>query len=378
MSVETKSIRELQSSVSSELSVNQNVNTASMILTSRMTMTNSEYLKELELFVHEVLNAKQLSFLSVLKSDELNLSTRICEGFSRMHGFIHAVCQLPRQYIYTNCINLFIECCEELQWICDDVFNTRMNIVDFSVQSTSHWISFVRLLDLLFIRGNRSEFQLKVQNAARLIRYRKRHYSSFIKALFDAHSRIIVLRIDFEYHKEIAKTVTLSEALDDLDHLVANMRSNTMFDHMLGYIFKVEYGVDRGIHIHSILFFNGAVRSGAKHIAHAMQIGEYWKNKITQGRGTYWNVNAKIDEYLQKGICGIGLIQWTQDSHISNLSNMLIHYVCKEQQSIRSESEPSRKMIRKQHFPKVDPMRIGRPRVLLVDSELFELNSEID
>mgnify|MGYP000119576271 CR=1 FL=1 len=339
-------------------------------------MENSDYLEKLEFFVIDVIKTKQMDTLLTLNRTDGNVPRWLVTGFIRMPGFLHAICQLPRRYSYTNCINLFIDACEELNLICDDVGGTRLTTVDFLTQSDDYWTVYVRLLETLYRNGNSVEFKAKLMNTFRLINYREKEYTGFVQALFNVHSRIVVLRIDLEYQKAIARTVSLSEALDDLDHLVANMRNNAMFDHMLGYIFKVEYGVDRGIHIHSILFFNGSRRNGANHIGHAKQIGDYWQNKITLGRGTYWNVNAKIEQYRQKGICGIGPIHWHEYDVQANLLNMVIHYVCKEQQMIRSDAEPYRKIIRKQHFPKINEVRRGRPRAIMIASVSEQLEVE--
>ena len=339
-------------------------------------MENSDYLEKLEFFVIDVIKTKQMDTLLTLNRTDGNVPRWLVTGFIRMPGFLYAICQLPRRYRYTNCINLFIDSCEVLGMICDDVAGSRLSKVDFNTQSDEHWTLFVQFIGVIYREGNSAGFKTKLIRTLRLINYREGEYTSFVQALFNAHSRIVVLRIDFEYQKGIARTVSLSEALDDLDHLVANMRNNAMFDHMLGYIFKVEYGVDRGIHIHSILFFNGSRRNGANHIGHAKQIGDYWQNKITLGRGTYWNVNAKIEQYRQKGICGIGPIHWHEYDVQANLLNMVIHYVCKEQQMIRSDAEPYRKIIRKQHFPKINEVRRGRPRAIMIASVSEQLEVE--
>jgi hypothetical protein len=341
------------------------------------TMENSDYLEKLEFFVIDVIKLKQIDKLIKLNRTEDHVPKWVLTGFIRMPGFLRAVCQLPRGYTYMNCINLFIESCEALILIGDDVGGTRLTTVDFNTQSDDHWTAFIELLVTLHRNGNRAGFKAKLINADKQIKYREQEYTSFVQALFNAHSRIVVLRIDLEYQKAIARTVSLSEALDDLDHLVTNMRNNAMFDHMVGYIFKVEYGVDRGIHIHSVLFFNGSLRNGANHIGHAKQIGEYWQNKITLGRGTYWNVNANIELYRQKGICGIGLIYWHECDLQANLLDMVIHYVCKEQQMIRSDAEPYRKIIRKQHSPKINEFRRGRPRAIMIDSASDQLEVEL-
>ena len=124
----------------------------------------------------------------------------------------------------------------------------------------------------------------------------------YVDALFERFSRLLVLRVDLSYSKENSKT-TQAEATRDRERLFENARSNKMFDDMVGYIWKLEHGPEKGFHYHVMFFFDGAkVRED---ITKAIQIGRYWTNVVTRGRGLYYNCNALKRVYES---CGIGMV----------------------------------------------------------------------
>lgn len=175
-------------------------------------------------------------------------------------------------------------------------------------------------------------------------------------------ARIVVLRVDLYYQKEYWDRINAQDAVADLDRLLENNRCNTLFRHRLGYIAKLEYGIEKGLHFHLVFFFDGSRRDGAKDIYLAQQIGEYWVNVITKGRGDYWNVNAHRHEYERKDIRGIGLINAHQIAQINNLKELVVGYLCKSSQFIRPKIGPDIRLIRRGNLPKMRPIKRGRPR----------------
>jgi hypothetical protein len=145
---------------------------------------------------------------------------------------------------------------------------------------------------------------------------------NYIDNLFTRHSRLLVIRIDLGYRKDI-DTPFLNEeeiyqkycqAKVDREHLFRNMRSNALFNHMVGYIWRLEYGEDKGFHNHMIFFYDGS--QVQQDVTIGRMIGEYWVNVITQGRGLYYNCNAYKDDYQY---CGIGMINHYDMQLIVNL-----------------------------------------------------------
>jgi hypothetical protein len=147
---------------------------------------------------------------------------------------------------------------------------------------------------------------------------------NYIDNLFLRYARLLVLRLDLSYRKNVDNPYMTEnefyaaywQAKHDKEHLFNNMRTNQLFDHMVGNIWRLEYGTDKGFHYHCIFFFDGSqVRED---IPLANRIGQYWSNNITQGRGLYHNCNLHKDDYNR---CGIGMMNWNDFELIDNLKS---------------------------------------------------------
>ena len=144
----------------------------------------------------------------------------------------------------------------------------------------------------------------------------------YINNLFSRYARLLVIRLDLGYRKDVdIRYMTENEvyaaywqAKTDKEHLFNNTRTNQIFDNMVGYIWRLEYGIDKGFHYHCIFFFDGSKVQQDINIAD--MIGMYWQNVITQGRGLYHNCNRHKKKY---GKCGIGMINYYDEVLINNL-----------------------------------------------------------
>jgi len=268
--------------------------------------------------------------------------------------YVDVVAKLPNEYEYSEYLNAFIAVCEEARLFDFSI----VDINDTSKRVILAWISQVRRDCQGF------EFREKLRIQQREADRRYEEYAGYIDALFDKNDRLIVLRLDLGYEKRFAKNITLEMALEDIDKLMNNRRNNRLFDHMVGYILKTEFGIDRRIHFHTIFFFNGSRRQGRAHIRLAQEIGEYWCNSITQGEGNYWNCNRQIDEFERRGRCGIGEIHWSDEISQSNLKEHVLAYLCKTDQGFRPRQHPKAKLMRRGAVPEVREVRRGRLRIL--------------
>ncbi|QLG91206.1 inovirus-type Gp2 protein [Pseudomonas yamanorum] len=152
--------------------------------------------------------------------------------------------------------------------------------------------------------GSSQSFKAKLKNYQRSSNKNHKELNGYIVDLFERYSRLLVLRVDLSYSKEHAKT-TQAVAKQDRERLFENARSNKLFDDMVGYIWKMEHGSEKGFHYHMMFFFDGSkVRED---ITLATRIGEYWVDVITKGRGLYYNCNASKWRYEN---CGIGMVSY--------------------------------------------------------------------
>jgi hypothetical protein len=309
------------------------------------------------------------SFVSEIVSGKVRLGAgyvSLYQYFELISAYLDAISRLPTQYQYTNNINLFIESCMQLNWIKEmplESDQTFFKAPTYCVLiSEITWDDYCCFLTLVAERGNLELYRNRRTLTKRTIAERIKSCHAYVDALFENTDRLIVLRVDLAYGKDYTCFSSLADTLNDLDHLTSNMANNAIFNELVGYIFKVEYGIEKGMHVHAIFFFNGSKRLGTSHIYHAQQIGEYWVQVITRGKGAYWNCNDQIENFIRLGRCGLGLIHWSDNDLRANLLDIVVHYVCKERQMVKSKIEPNRKMLRKMILPKLPSVKLGRPR----------------
>lgn len=211
----------------------------------------------------------------------------------------------------------------------------------------------------LHLRLRTPKTRKKIIDRRRAIEKNYRELIEYIDGLFARIARQLVLRIDLAYKKDLK--VRIEDLAKDLDHLHANMRHNQLFHHLTGYIEKIEYGVEKGMHVHALLFFDGSKRKNDAYLT--QEIGEYWNNQITKGRGNYWNCNALEyrNQFEKKDRLGIGEIHADDKEKRANL-NSIIRYFCKSMQFIKPKSNPKMKLIRKGYYPKQTGLKRGAPR----------------
>lgn len=183
----------------------------------------------------------------------------------------------------------------------------------------------------------------------------------YINSLVDKYSKLNVVRVDLGYKKNEDTNkveVTLEEANSDLDRMMNNRRSKpSIFKHNVGYIIKKEYTEDKGVHLHAVFLFDG---QKVQHDIHkATQVGEYWNQVAHDNCGTYFNCNRKKEKYSRMGI---GMIEHTDVEKRKILEENVLHYLCKDEQSIKDmkENKQNRAFVRGS-IPKTKS-NAGRPR----------------
>ncbi|MPL83093.1 hypothetical protein SDC9_29043 [bioreactor metagenome] len=152
----------------------------------------------------------------------------------------------------------------------------------------------------------------------------------YIDDLSKKYSKLNIVRVDLGYTKEDSKSITFEDASKDLNKMLNNTRSKpTVFGEMIGYITKKELGEDKGVHIHVAIIYNGNIVR--EDITKAQQIGEYWKNNITKGKGVFHNCSK--NEYKNKAV---GVIDYKDEEKRKIFDEKVLTYLCKDEQSIDS------------------------------------------
>jgi len=187
----------------------------------------------------------------------------------------------------------------------------------------------------------------------------KTNYESsmeYVNRLFEVTARLNVVRIDLGYEKAYFAESGLANACADLDKLLNNRRSNKLFDELVGYIWKLEYGVHRGYHFDCVFFFDGS--EVKKDTYYADRIGKYWIRRITAGAGAMFSCNAQKNKYRY---CGIGMVDRRDLEKRKHLARA-IQYLAKKEQYLRMRLVSRPRLFGRGKMPILPVQKLGRPR----------------
>jgi hypothetical protein len=190
---------------------------------------------------------------------------------------------------------------------------------------------------------------------------RKNSEQLYVDALQDNFSKLCVVRVDLYCNKNENKEADVSyeEANNDFNRMMNNRRSKpSIFKDNVGYVCAKEYTPNRGVHFHTVFFFDG--QKVMQDVHKAKQIGEYWSKEIRGQNGHYHNCNLNADEnYGEKK--GIGMLDHRDTKKRKNL-DVAIGYMCKDAQNIEetTDSKKIRSIVRGT-IPKAES-KVGRPR----------------
>lgn len=193
--------------------------------------------------------------------------------------------------------------------------------------------------------------------------------ATLVKRLFDNHARLLVVRIDLGFKKycpllsaEPGRTVPqahdYASAKATFQGLLRAMRAKSgCFEHLLAYAWKAEIGMERGIHFHTVAFFDGAkVRQDA---VYGELMGKYWVNDITQGEGHYYNCNRDKTNYRE---CGVGMINHSDIDKRQILHRRVLPYLTKSRSLLKTQFGKQYRSFGRSEIPNGKDGKKGRKR----------------
>ena len=274
---------------------------------------------------------------NLVEESYLPYTQKLDDSIAYLPEMMMLVHQLPRHlYRFSDTLEVFLD-------TCDAYGSLPLNDFLYELRQALMNDTYRRRMAVVKYEANQNLVDMK----------------AYIKDMFENWSRLVVIRIDLHYHQDIDIDVSYERLKQDLKTLYSNARHNAIFAHQCGYIIKIEYGLKKGAHAHAMLFFDGNKRLGTSDIYLAQQIGEYWRDTITHGHGTYWNCNADADSYVRNGI---GLVLHNDDEKRENL-NMAVAYLCKkEKQMIKPHSSIRARTLMRGDLRNDNP-NLGRPRI---------------
>ena len=94
---------------------------------------------------------------------------------------------------------------------------------------------------------------------------------------------------------------------------------------------KFEYGLQRGVHAHVLLLFNG--REVREDATIGRLIGDHWRQVITNGVGGYFNTNTQAYKATME-YCGIGTFTSMTEDFREGMARMA-DYLAKPDHGVR-------------------------------------------
>lgn len=182
-------------------------------------------------------------------------------------------------------------------------------------------------------------------------------YRHYINDLFDIHAKLLFVRVDIHYAQYISAEISLEEAITDRETYLRHVKRE--FPHLVGFIWRMEYGKGRGYHHHLIFIFNGAKLRNDMELGR--QLGELWKSLSREPR-TYFNCNARRNEYKQWETDGIGMVTYGDTRKRQCLQDYALSYLLEHDPLLLAMMQERRNVIGRMQLP-TRRGRGGRPRI---------------
>lgn len=262
-------------------------------------------------------------------------------------------------FIFTPKTELFFRICKELS-IFDSYFSNPSALCSNGMVAAD---CFNLLLERIREEAGKPEFRRRIY---RHTEGRKRNLASLVKYvdyLFKyRRSRLIVVRVDLSYKANNGPAMRSNQAKLDLAHLLNNMRSKAgIFSSIEGYLWKLECGLNGADHFHCIFFFNNDRHQKDAWLGE--EIGKYWSEEITHGKGKYFNCNRKFNKVKQNHLC-IGRIEANDNEKLNLLNRYVIKYLCKSEQQVVAKTKKRYRTIGRGDMPAIRVIRPGAPRTV--------------
>lgn len=203
-----------------------------------------------------------------------------------------------------------------------------------------------------------SAFKEKLRNRRRRFNKNRQSVRDYLASWFSVKSRILFIRLDLEYRRIVYHNFMKGSQYYDIamikEHLAQFLESNPKHEvlkkiklHRLGYIAKIENGLDRGVHIHLLLLLDGKYLR--QDITLAKVLGRYWNEDITKGEGMYFNCNLYWHNRPEGN--GIGMIH--RDDLVKRKKlDKAVSYLTKSDEYIQFRPEKIGKALLKGWRPK--------------------------
>lgn len=154
----------------------------------------------------------------------------------------------------------------------------------------------------------------------------------YLTQLLHYYARLLFVRVDFAIKKEHQHEVDI-EKFQSYLKVMSNRYSNqdSCFSDLQGYAWAIEEGMDKGLHCHTLLIFDG--NKHQNDFGLGLQIAQYW-TELTQGKGCCFISNDPEykKKFIQSDTLGIGMIHRDHLKEVHNALNAAQYLVNPEKE----------------------------------------------
>jgi hypothetical protein len=337
----------------------------------RMTIIHkgyaSRHLFEIEKFVNNIVDEgwrggrieEFTNYAEMVKTRGLNLGKKY---YRHVNNWLERYSDI---YRYSTRVEAFYDVCKSMGLIGQKRSFEFLLFGELEIKTDNSYMNlFNELIAQVYARCQAREFKecerLRKANAER----NRRNVLALEDAMFSeetGRSRWLILSLTLRYKPSYRRRITPEIIQQHRDRFFAARRFNELMSGIKNYVWTIEQGEDTGLHLHVILFYS----AGSNHDEYiAMQIGEYWENIVTEGKGDYWNSNdGKLKKgYEEKGHgVGVGQMNWKDFAKREALRINLV-YLAKTEQYLMIKVADSFRTFGMGQVPK--KAKSGRPRAV--------------
>ncbi|OIT16253.1 hypothetical protein BL243_12250 [Ralstonia solanacearum] len=323
------------------------------------TEDQEAYLFEIEKFVRDIEKGCNGGFVEVV--DRYGRVKEVCKlylgerYYYLLNNWLEHYSDLA---CYSARVEVFYSVSKELDLLQSDPFPVG-EPVDFECAGGMRYMDlFNTLIDQIRARCQSREF--KEQERFRLANAERNQENVLLmeEAMFEVKGRWLILYVTLGIKEEFRHLITPEIFQQLRNRFFAARRFNKLMSGIKNYAWTLEQGKKAGLHLHVIVFYS----ADHNHDAYiAQQMGEYWVNVVTEGRGAYWNSNAsdlKAGYEKRHGI-GVGQINYDDGEKRKALRTNLL-YLAKAEQHLMIKSSQRIRTFDMGRVPKKG--KAGRPR----------------
>ncbi len=312
-------------------------------------------LAQIELMVEEIRATKELAF--EVTFDDRGRILLIRKSLERYYCAVQSVlASYSDQYVYSPRVDVFFDAAKELKLLSEDFsFGDPLHI-----DAASRWRYadlFNELISCIRDQCHKTRFKTRLRRHERNAKRRQGRVLMWEREMFEWRSRHLFLTLCLNYKTKVRHHIRPEDVQLHLQRLLNNRRANRLLAGITGYIWKIEDGKKSGLHVHILIAYSTKRKAG---INIARSIGEYWRDVITEGQGSYRNSNSDRQMHREKGHGeGTGQINADDLARRQALRTNIV-YLTKGEQHLKRKNGPKYRTFGMSQPPKKKVA--GRPR----------------